>query len=363
MTLALGAARRPLAAALLAAVLGASTPCFAQAASDKATAEALFDEGKKLMKEQKFAQACPKFELSQKLDPGVGTLGSLADCYEKAGKTASAWETFRETAAAAAARGQADREKFARARAAALEAKLSRLTIVVPAASEATGLEVRRDGEPVLRQLWGSATTIDPGAHTIEARAPGKKTWSTSVSVAADGAQASVTVPPLDDGESAPPPAATTATPTPVTAPTASTTAASTTVETTTTTTESPPVDANLGSGQRTAGLVVAGVGVVGLAVGSVFGLRARSKNADANPHCRPDDPTLCNPDGVALGNQAHDAATLSTIAFVVGGAALVGGVVLYFTAPKSSSSSSGALGIGVAVAPNGARFGLQGAF
>src|SRR5512139_1741852 len=56
-------------------------------ASDKAAAEALFDEGRKLMAEGKYAAACAKLEASQKLDAGVGTQLNLADCYEKSGKT------------------------------------------------------------------------------------------------------------------------------------------------------------------------------------------------------------------------------------------------------------------------------------
>src|SRR5579883_326916 len=65
-------------------------------AEDKATAEALFNEGKRLMNERKFGEACPKFLASQKLDPGVGTQLNLAVCYEANGQTASAWATFKE---------------------------------------------------------------------------------------------------------------------------------------------------------------------------------------------------------------------------------------------------------------------------
>src|ERR1044071_7524440 len=105
----------------------ATSPIRAQSASDKATAEALFGEGRRLMAQANYRDACPKFEASLKLDPGVGAMLNLADCYEKNGQTASAWAEFLEASSAARVAGSRDREELARSRAAALEPKLSRL--------------------------------------------------------------------------------------------------------------------------------------------------------------------------------------------------------------------------------------------
>src|SRR5437868_1261848 len=77
----------------------------AQSAGDKATSEALFSDGRKLMADKKYGEACPKFEASLKLDPGLGAMLNLADCYEKNGQTASAWAEFREASASARASG------------------------------------------------------------------------------------------------------------------------------------------------------------------------------------------------------------------------------------------------------------------
>jgi hypothetical protein len=85
--------------ALLGAIL-LSGSASAQTSSDKAAAQALFDAGKRLLSERKYAEACPKLAESQRLDPAPGTLMNLADCYEKAGLTASAWATWLEAAAA-----------------------------------------------------------------------------------------------------------------------------------------------------------------------------------------------------------------------------------------------------------------------
>ena len=61
---------------------------------DVALSEALFREGKTLLQEGKFDQACPKLAESHRLDPAGGTLVTLGLCYEGAGKTASAWVVF-----------------------------------------------------------------------------------------------------------------------------------------------------------------------------------------------------------------------------------------------------------------------------
>src|SRR5690348_1000013 len=93
--------------AALGSVLAWSATAHAQAASQKATAEALFEEGRKLMAEGKVAEACPKFADSEQLDASSSTLLNLASCYEKLGRTASAWATYREAASLANANGRA----------------------------------------------------------------------------------------------------------------------------------------------------------------------------------------------------------------------------------------------------------------
>src|SRR3977135_4425171 len=94
----------------LSLVLCLSTLCtarriaHAQSAENKAAAEAMFTEGRRLMDQGKYAEACKKLEGSQRLDPGAGTLLNLSACYEANGQTASAWATYKEAAVAAQAR-------------------------------------------------------------------------------------------------------------------------------------------------------------------------------------------------------------------------------------------------------------------
>ena len=124
--------------------------CFAQSAANKAAAEALFDQGRSLTQSGDYAQACQKFEASQKLDEGIGTLLYLADCYEKTGRTASAWATFKEVASMAGAQGQPSRQKLAKQRALALEPGLAKVIIEVAQGDEKViGFEVRSDSVPI----------------------------------------------------------------------------------------------------------------------------------------------------------------------------------------------------------------------
>src|SRR5262249_27026398 len=107
----------------------------------------------------------------------------------------------------------------------------------------------------------------------------------------------------------------------------------------------------NTGRTQRIVGIVVAGAGVVGVAVGATFGVQAISKNDEADTFCRKDKPTLCTQRGVDLAGQADTAATLSTIGFGAGAGLVAVGALLYFLAP-SGHRSAGAPRTGVHAAP-----------
>ncbi len=289
--------------------------------SDKATAQILFDEALKLLEKKQYKEACRKLEESLRLDPAMGTKYRLGDCYEKIGKTASAWGLFREVADDAKASGLADREKKARERAAKLEPKLARLTIVVDPAN-GSGVRVKRDGSDVGEGQLGIAVPVDPGSHAIEASAKGKKPWSSTTEVGT-GASVSVTVPKLElepvvvaEEKVAPPPP--------------------------------KPVD-NGGSSQKTVGLIVGGAGVVSLGVSTMLILSARGLVNDAKPYC---DHDACEPAGLELRDRARSRGNLASLFFGLGAAMVVGGSVLWFTGTESGSGSShgrgASLGVGL---------------
>jgi tetratricopeptide (TPR) repeat protein len=178
-----------------AALLSSVAPNLHAQAEDQAMARALFDEGRKLMKAGQFATACPKLEAARKLYSSAGILLNLADCYEKVGRTASAWSEFGEAASVAARSGRPDDADEARRRQGTLEPALNRLSIRVSHA--APGLVVKRDGVPLSAAAWGSMLPVDPGAHEITAEAEGYETWTSSVSMSKPGQTGAVEVPAL----------------------------------------------------------------------------------------------------------------------------------------------------------------------
>lgn len=189
-----------------------------------------------------------------------------------------------------------------------------------------------RDGERVGAAQWGLAIPADPGQHTIGASAPGRVPWQAATTVSGAGTTVAITVPALAVAppESAPlPPVA------PPIAPASSTT--------------SPPEPAASGAGlgtQRTLAIVAGGIGVVGLTVGTVFGLKSKSKHDEAAQYC---DGSACRGSrGVSAGNAAHSAGNVSTAFMIVGALGAAGGITLWLTAPKSREALGSQLALGL---------------
>jgi hypothetical protein len=195
-------------------MLSAAAPrAFAQSASVQA--QSLFDEGRRLLKEGKIAEACAAFESSQKLDPAVTTLLNLADCREQNHQLATAWGTFVDANRMARSSNNTKLAGVANSHAHKLEPRLSKLTINVPADHQVPGLEVLRDNEPVNSAGWNHALPIDGGTYTITARAPGRAPWSTSKTIKIESDAQSVEIPKLAEAKPAAPVAAAPAGPAP----------------------------------------------------------------------------------------------------------------------------------------------------
>ena len=151
--------------AALVATLAASSPALA---SDPAAAEALFQAGKGLMDKKNYAEACPKFEASYKLDPAIGTLLNLADCHEKQGLLARAWVDWGEARDKAKREGDKPRADLASRRQTSLEPRVPKITVNVTGPVE--GFDVYRDNTKLDPAMLGVALPVDPGPHTITIR-------------------------------------------------------------------------------------------------------------------------------------------------------------------------------------------------
>lgn len=285
--------------------------------ADEAAADVLFNQASEAAIAGRFDEACPKFAEAQRLDPTAGTLVNLAKCEMQRGNLATAYGAY--VAAISLAEHDDDkkgRAALARAAASKLEPRLSMLVIAVAPESRAEGLEIKRNGKLVGPGQWGSRVPMDPGPITIEATAPGRTTWTTTIRIESKPGETRVDVPSLT--------AAVVPSVAPAPAPAVGV---------------APASAESAWSGQKSAAVVVGGAGLIGVVLGSVFGVQAISKNSSSKDHCLPSAPNLCDATGVDLRHQTKTAMTISTVGFAVGGAALVGGVVLFLTAPSSDKA------------------------
>ena len=302
---------------LLAAQLLANAAS-AQEAGQRAIAEALFREGRDLMKAGRTPEACRKFEESLRLDRVLGTLLNSAVCHEEEGKISTAWAEFTEAAERAAKEGQADRVTFANDRAAELAPRLPRLAIMVQAASSTPGLEVTRDGTPLGSGAWNTSLPIDPGNVVIEATAPDHEPWRGVVRVEEREAR-TIEVPALRKKPKPPP--APVVQPAPV-AP--------------------PPPPPQFWTATRTAGVIVTGAGAAVLTVGGLFGLDAINKRADSDAYCSGDQCT--DQRGVSLNEDAKRSAGIADVATGIGAALTITGVALLVFGGDSGPESGAAV-------------------
>jgi serine/threonine-protein kinase len=201
-----------------------------------------------------------------------------------------------QAAAALARQGRAD-----------MTPRLGFLVVNVPeAAAAASGLEITRDQERLPKAAWGTSIPVNPGDHVVSAHAPGYRDWSTTRTAGGEGTTTTVDVPVLVREQSG--------------------------------------ADERVGDGrarglgtQRVIALVSGGLGIVGVAVGTYFGLAAMSQKSDYRAHVGADGQcadTTCE----SSSHDAFSSGTSSTIAFIAGGVLLATGAVLWLTAPKSGS-------------------------
>ncbi len=325
-------------------VLVASTSTSYAEQRDPAAADALFREGRALLKQNKFDAACPKLAESFRLDPAPGTLFNLAQCEEGRGRVASAherWQHLVDTLTSAGKLGD-DRLPVARERLAALAPKVPKLTIRLKKSAPA-GTVVLRDGVEIRGAGLGVALPVDPGDHVIVARAQHHKDAETRVKLAPGEARAVDVEPGADDGTRPAPPAASGA---PIEQP--------------------PPVaSADPGSqpaprptGSRTTGYVVAGIGAVGLLGAGITGLMLSSKRSTVSEHCSAG-ARVCDQEGLDAADSGRSLLKVNTALWAVG---LVGVGVGTYLVVSAGPSGEPRAALGVHAGPGVATLSLKGA-
>jgi hypothetical protein len=301
----------------LAMVIGIAMPAVAWGQASP-QAEALFRDGKRLMKEGKLAEACSALEGSERAEHNVATVLSLADCREKNHQYAAAWALFLQ--ADSQTRGDAAKAMLnttAKRRALALEPRLSYLTINVPDESRIPELVVLRDGAPVDPAEWNRSIPADGGDHVVAGKAPGHESWSTTVTLKPEADKQAVEVPrfkalpqivnKVHDAQRAQAAAV------------------------------MPELSPFTPRRQLAIG-VAAGGAAIGI-VSVVLGAGAQSLRDEAVSTCPP---SACSPENARSAqdknDQAHSRAMIANVGFGVAGLAIATGAVLWLTGRPESS-------------------------
>jgi hypothetical protein len=292
-------------------------------------AKRLFEEGRALAEQGKFAEACELYARSYELERAPGTMLNLGDCAEREGKFRRAWLMYD----AAAAEYEREKKparviKFARDRADALAPRLA--TVVMRLAKPRTEGLIVRIGDRAAPPAAEIVERLDAGEVSILVSAPGHEPFSTTVT-ATGGQQIVVLVPALQRRPG----------------------------------TEPPPDERDATRRKRSRVLLAAGVagaGVIALGAGGILAWSAKGLYDEQfepagglPPACTQpaSGPAECSEAGLAAVDRARLRSSIATVAGIGGGALVVAGAVLFVTAPRervtvAPIASAGALGLAI---------------
>jgi hypothetical protein len=277
-----------------------AAPCLA----GDAGAEALFRAGREAVAKGDYATACARFEESHRLEPAAGTVFNLADCYEKRGQVASAWQRYREAKERLPAGDE--RASFAESRILALEPRLPKLSLeLAPSASSAT---VKRDGVELGAASLGIEVPVDPGAHELVVSMAGHADRKVSVQLAEAEfkrlvLEAGPTVASESNGAHG----------------------------------EAAASSSTSGSSTATAGYVVGGIGAAGIVTSLVLGAMVLDRKSTVDSECVGN---VCSQKGVDAANSGKTLSTISTIAFAAGAVGVGVGLYLVLSSKPSAESA-----------------------
>jgi hypothetical protein len=308
---------RPTHLALCTGLLLATATGVAHAQAGSSVAEQLFDEGQRLLDEERFDEACEKLRESDKIEPAVGTKLNLAVCEEARGHIATAWALFQ---AVLDLLPESDRRRpFAAEHESALAPRIPYVMFVL--AEGAPADTTAKMGEMELSAAsFGTKLPLDPGEQSILVEAPGHEPRRVELTLA-EAEQREVVLEPGPERGAAPaaPAAAPEAAPPP----------------------PSPKKEAGFSLGRQGAGFIVGAVGVGGLALGAVSGVLTLNKRAHGNDLCPSAD--NCTQAGADALDEARTFRTLTNIGLAVGVLGVGIGGYLVLTADDDDVTEVGA--------------------
>lgn len=321
----------------------ASRPAAAQTAdsTQKARADAMFAEGRALLDQGRYKEACAKFELSLALDGSPGTLLNLGNCYEPEGDLVRALATFEQ--AFIDAQRVADPElrqiwsDAARERIARLGSRVPELTL----RGAAPGSTLSLDGHVVASA--GRAFRINPGHHVLDVRSPDGHSATRDFDIAI-GQRLAINIPPLESAPGpvaapSPPAVAPTPAPTPPEPPLVGSAVAPAPAAAV----EPPPVSPQPAPAAHASAYgpwpwVLAGTGAALVGAGVVTGLAARSKSDQLERECGSPN---CDPSLEHLQDSAQNLAAITDTLWITGAVLAGVGVTLFLLDDGSPESGT----------------------
>jgi len=335
-------------------VLLSSTAAFAQTDLERATARDAANSGRASFEAGQYEKAIDQFTRAEQLVHAPPHLLYLARAQAKLGKLVAAHETYlkitRETLKPNAPKAFSDAQGFAEQELAAVDARLPYVTVTLQGAP-ADGVSIDMDGTLLPSAMIGIPLPTDPGQHVFKATGSAA---SEPVTVRiAEAAKQSVVL-------KAHPVAAAPAV-TPV-APVAAGTAG---------TSEPLPDEGSPGtSGLRIASYVSFGVGAIGLGLGTVFLLKAKSTDDEAGKlfdHCTDIDPAgncgATRDQYESKNSDANSQRSIGVTSMIAGGVGVAAGVTFLILDVSKSSQSARQTGPHVTPVFGFNSVGLVGAF
>lgn len=301
----------------VAVVLGVVVSGAGVASADEQTphdkAAAAFVDARKMIENGNCDGAVPKLRESLSYESSIGARLSIVDCVEQR-DAVTAWKLLKE-ASVLALLNHDERLTVVEQRAAILQSRLATIVFRLPSIADQPGFELRVDGELIDRYLFRYGWATSAGRHVVEASANGRRfTGNVNAEIGKETPIEAVL-----QGEDC-----RTVAPAAVVAP--------------------PPAYHDRGATRRAVGLGLGALGIATIANGVVFGILTLDKKKTIESQCGGSVGNCAAPNHSLDGarESADTMAAISTVSFIVGGAALLGGAALYLTAPSANAPRTG---------------------